>query len=67
MVVAVPLAVIGLVLILYRGDAGSEQDIDISFSDTVTVDADFAGIVLIVFAAALVLGSIRLVRRSRAP
>jgi hypothetical protein len=66
---AVPLAVIGLLLILYRGDVrgGAEQDIDISFWDTVTVDADLVGSALIIVAAALVLASTRLLRRSRVP
>ena len=69
LLVAVPLAVIGLLLILYRGDVrdGAGQDIDISFLDTVTVDADLVGSALIIVAAALVLASTRLLRRRRLP
>jgi drug/metabolite transporter (DMT)-like permease len=65
--VAVLLAVVfglfGVILILYRGDAGSEQDIDISFWDAATIDSDIVGIVFLVVGAALTLMAVRLLRR----
>jgi drug/metabolite transporter (DMT)-like permease len=60
---AVVLGLFGVILILYRGDAGAEQDIDIGFWDAGTVDADIVGVVLVIAAAALTLISIRLFRR----
>ena len=61
---AVVFGVFGLILILYRGDAGAEQDIDISFWDTATIDADVVGIVFVIVATALTLVSVRLLRRA---
>ena len=54
---------LGVILILYRGDAGAEQDIDIGFWDAATIDADIIGVVFLIVSAALVLTSVRLLRR----
>jgi|SRR5215213_4154692 len=52
----------GLFLILYRGEAGSEEDVTIRFGDT-EVDADIVGLVLVVAAVAVSLVAIRALRR----
>jgi hypothetical protein len=51
----------GLFLILYRGEAGSEEDVSIRFGDT-AVDADIVGLVLVVSAIAVDLVAIRSMR-----
>jgi hypothetical protein len=58
---------IGLFLILYTGDAGSEQDISMSFWDSPEIDADFIGVPLVVIALALVAVSLRALRRGGIP
>jgi hypothetical protein len=58
---------IGLFLILYTGDVGNEQDIYVSFWDSPRIDADFIGVPLVVIALALVVVSIRALRRGGIP
>jgi hypothetical protein len=58
---------IGLFLILYTGDAGNEQDIYVSFWDMPRIDADFIGVPLVVIALALVVVSLRALRRGGIP
>lgn len=61
------LGLIGLFLILYTGDQRAEQDIYVSFWDTPRVDADFIGIPLVVIAFALVVVSLRALRKGGIP
>jgi hypothetical protein len=60
---AVFIGLFGVILILYRGDAGAEQDIDIGFWGAARIDADIVGVVFLIVSAALVLTSVRLLRR----
>jgi hypothetical protein len=67
LLVAAFLGLIGLFLILYRGDAGAEQDITVSFWDTPSIDADLIGVPLVVVALALVVVSLQALRRGGVP
>jgi uncharacterized membrane protein len=60
--IAVVLGLFGVILILYQGDAGAEQDIDIGFWDAGTIDADIIGVVFVIAAAGLTLISVRMLR-----
>jgi hypothetical protein len=67
LLVAAFLGWIGLFLILYTGDAGNEQDITVSFWDTPSIDADLIGVPLVVVSLALVVVSLRALRRGGIP
>jgi hypothetical protein len=67
LLVAAFLGLIGLFLILYRGDTGAEQDIAVSLWDTPSIDADLIGVPLVVVALALVVVSLRALRRGGIP
>jgi hypothetical protein len=67
LLVAAFLGWIGLFLILYTGGAGNEQDITMSFWDTPSIDADLIGVPLVVVSLALVVVSLRALRRGGIP
>jgi hypothetical protein len=57
----------GLLLILYKGDAGAEQDITVTFWGTPPIDSDFIGVPLVVIAVALAVVSLRALRKAGIP
>jgi heme/copper-type cytochrome/quinol oxidase subunit 2 len=61
--VAVVIGLFGVILILYRGDAGAEQDVEVGFWGAATIDADIIGVAFLIVSGALVLTSVRLLRR----
>ena len=63
LLVAVALGAVGVILVLDKGDAGAEQDIDIDFWDVATIDADILGVALILIAGVLVVVCSRAFRR----
>ena len=65
LVVAAPIALLGLFSILYQGDTpGSDVYVDIGGTH---VDADVVGLVLLAIASAIVFLSLRSLRRSGVP
>jgi hypothetical protein len=66
LVVAALLGLYGVFLILYQGEEGSEGDAYMDFGGT-RVDADYIGGPLALVSLALLIFSLRALRRSRVP